>query len=427
MCGMHGNVSQTPARKTPHPFLYFILFLPFGATSGFVGVTIGYFAHRAGMSDEVVAAMVAMNILPHTWKFLWAPIVDTVWNGRGWYISANLISSLAIMTLGLIPITPDNVNLLTAVIFINGLATTFVGMCTESLMAHLTPLEDRGRAAGYSQAGNVGGSLVGGVALNIAELVHKQYIPAFIVGGALLACSGALMTMPAPPKTNSSGLRHAFREVRTDIWSILVSRSGIFAVVLCFMPIGAGAASNLFATMADEWQVSVSTIGYSNGVGSGIGAIAGCLVGGKLSDGLNRRNAYALAGVILAVFTYGMAYGPRSEWSYVFFVFLYNFGVGLCYSTFTGFVLEIIGKGAAATKYNIFASLANIPIYTMGRLDGWQSEHHDRTTMLWFDGVSGVFGAIFVLIAALLLLRKGKSEPASDPGTAVLPEQAEHA
>ncbi|HRI71886.1 MAG TPA: MFS transporter, partial [Polyangium sp.] len=334
------------------------------------------------------------------------------------------VSSLAIMAMGLVPITHDNVNLLTAIIFLNGLATTFVGMCTESLMAHLTPLEDRGRAAGYSQAGNVGGSLVGGVALIIAETFHKQYIPAFIVGGALLACSGVLLTVPSPPKSNSHGLRAAFREVGLDIWSILASRAGVFAAVLCLMPIGAGAASNLFAAMADDWHASIGTVSFSNGVGSGIGAIAGCLVGGRLSDVLDRRNAYALAGVILAIFTFGMAIGPRTEWSYVFFVLLYNFGVGLCYSTFTAFVLEIIGKGAAATKYNIFASLANIPIYSMGRLDGWVSDHHGRTTMLWFDGGAGVLGAVLVVVAALLLLRKRKPEPASDPGATVLPEHA---
>jgi MFS family permease len=386
-------------------------------------VTIGHFAQQAGMSDGVIAAMIAMNILPHTWKFLWAPIVDTLWNGRGWYITTNLISSLAIMTLGLVPIVPANVNLLTAIIFVNGLSTTFVGMCTESLMAHLTPLEDRGRAAGYSQAGNVGGALVGGVGLMIAEETHRQYLPAFVVGAALLACSGALLTVTPPPKTKSQGLAKAFREVWVDIWSILASRSGIFAIVLCFVPIGSGAAANLFAPMADDWHASVKVVAFSNGFGSGLGAIAGCLVGGKLSDAMKRRNAYALSGVILAIFTFAMALGSRTWPSYVFYVTLYNFGIGMCYSTFAAFVLEIIGKGAAATKYNVFASLANIPIYAMGRFDGYVSDHHGRTKMLWFDGGAGIVGAVLVLIAAILL--RVKSAPiAETPAEAALPEHA---
>lgn len=414
------RVSPTDAKKTPHPFIYFILFLPFGATSGFVAVTIGHFAARAGFSDGAIAAMVAMNTLPHTWKFLWAPIVDTLWNGRGWYISANLLSSVAIMAMGLVPITQENLELLTAIIFVNGLATTFVGMCTESLMAHLTPLSDRGRAASFSQAGNVGGSLVGGIALTIAEHTQRAYVPAFVVGAALLACSGALLTMPAPPKTKPEGLRKAFRDVFDDIWSVLASRSGIFAVVLCFMPIGAGGAANLFAAMASDWKASVEVVGFSNGFGSGIGAIAGCLVGGRISDAINRKSAYAVAGVALAVFTFGMAMGPRTPLSYAFFVLLYNFGIGLCYSTFCAFVLEIIGKGAAATKYNIFASLANIPIYAMGRFDGYVSDHHGRTAMLWVDGGAGAVGAALLVLFAILL----KPGTGTKPQTSTLPEHA---
>lgn len=140
---------ETTPRRPPHPFLYFLLFLPFGATSGFIMYTIGSLAGKAGMSDAVIAGMTATNTLPHTWKFLWAPLVDTIWTGRGWYISTNLISSAAIIALGFIPITDDTVGLMTVIIFINGLSTTFIGMCTEALMAKLT----RPRSAARRVAG----------------------------------------------------------------------------------------------------------------------------------------------------------------------------------------------------------------------------------------------------------------------------------
>src|SRR4051812_30680145 len=120
-------MSEAPAtggRKPPHPFLYFLLFLPFGATAGFITVVIGSLASKAGLPDSVIAGMVAMNTLPHTWKFLWAPLVDTVWTSRGWYITTNLISSAAIISIGFITISESTVGLLTGLIFINGLSTT---------------------------------------------------------------------------------------------------------------------------------------------------------------------------------------------------------------------------------------------------------------------------------------------------------------
>jgi hypothetical protein len=95
----------------------------------------------------------------------------------------------------------------------------------------------------------------------------------------------------------------------------------------------------------------------------------------------------------------------------------------MCYSTFTAFILDIIGKGAAATKYNVFASLANIPIYALGRFDGYISDHHGRTKMLWVDGGAGVVGAVLVVLAALAL--KVKSVPTSpDPEASAVPEHA---
>ena len=63
-------------RRVPAP-LWGILNLPFGATSGFVSVMLGFILKKQGMSDAVIASLVAVNLLPHTWKVLWAPIADS--------------------------------------------------------------------------------------------------------------------------------------------------------------------------------------------------------------------------------------------------------------------------------------------------------------------------------------------------------------
>ena len=393
------------AVKPTSPFLFFILFLPFGAAAGFVQVMIGFLAHRAGIGDGAIAAMVAMNTLPQAWKFFWAPVVDTVWNGRGWYVSANLVSSAAIVAIGLVPMTQGNVGLMSAVILIGGLSTTMVGMCTESLMARLTAPEHRGSAAGWSQAGNVGGSLIGGIALFIAERTSHAWLPAAVVGGALLACSFALLLVEEPvDQAPRPALGASMRELVNDLRSVLGSRNGVLAVSLCLLPIGAGGAQALFSATADQWHTSADMVSFSNGVGGGLAAIAGSLAGGWLSDRMDRRAAYASAGLVIALVAFAMAALPKTAGPYVACVLAYNAGLGLCYATFAGFVLEVIGKGAAATKYNIFASLSNMPIYLMTRIDGEVSERHGRIAMLLVDGGSGVLGAV-LLAGVVLALR----------------------
>lgn len=414
--------------KPPHPFLYFLLFLPFGATSGFITVVIGSLAGKAHLADEVIAGMVATNTLPHTWKFLWAPLVDTIWTSRGWYITTNLISSAAIISIGFIPINEGTVGLITVLIFINGLSTTFVGMCTESLMARLTPPEGRGAAGGWSQAGNVGGSMVGGFGLMIANNTSYDWLPSLAVGSALMCCSLALAFVKEPPQT---GPRPKFKDsivaLGKDIHALLIDRqraakvpnkwliplppvfllvlssAGILSIALCLMPIGSGGAANLFAVIAKDWGATDSVVSFVNGLGSGGAAIVGSLAGGYLATKVDKRRAYALSGVILAVLTFGMAAAPRTPELYAVGVLAYYFALGMCYATFTAFVLDIIGHSGGATKYNLFASLANMPIYAMGLLDGWVATNHGRTMMLWIDGLSGIVGAVLLMLVVFVL------------------------
>ena len=128
--------------------VWFVLNLPFGATSGFVSVMLGFILKKQGMGDDVIASLVALNLLPHTWKVFWAPIADSTLTRKRWYILGNVTLVRTILGLAFVPITKGNLGLIEWLVFLNSLAITFVGMSVEGLMAHATPPEERGRAAG---------------------------------------------------------------------------------------------------------------------------------------------------------------------------------------------------------------------------------------------------------------------------------------
>ena len=97
--------------------------------------------------------------------------------------------------------------------------------------------------------------------------------------------------------------------------------------------------------------------------------------------------------------------GGRLVLAVVFFTLLYSFIQGFNYASFTAVVLEAIGKGAAATKYNIFAALSNFPIQYVGLLDGWAYERWHTNGFLAMDAVTGlvgvaVFYAVFIATAS---------------------------
>ena len=401
--------------RVARPWHWFLLYLPFGTTSGFVGVTLGYIASQAKMLDSVVAALVAMNLLPHTWKFFWAPIADVTLSYKKWYVLSNAISCATILAMAFIPFNTENLSTFKTLIFVNSLSITFLGMAVEGLKGHATPESERGRAAGWFQAGNLGGyGIGGGLALIVAEQISTK--AAFITITLILgACTLALQLVPDVPREHREGslgqrVVGSAVDVFKDLYNTLASRRGIIALVLCFIPLGAGAAQGLFSAIAGRWHASANLVAITTGIVGGVVAAVGCLAGGWLSDRMRRRVAYATSGVILAAVGTLMALAPQNAYTYAIFTLGYQFATGMVYGCFTGFVLEVIGVGAIATKYNALASLSNIPIWYMTLVLGGVSDDHGAVTMLFVDAGAGMIG-LAVLLLAILIVRPHLSKP----------------
>jgi PAT family beta-lactamase induction signal transducer AmpG len=239
----------------------------------------------------------------------------------------------------------------------------------------------------------------------------------------LFACMFALMLVPEAPRLRVAGgavpesgdflrvlrvLGGRILEVFRELWRMCASRRGIVALILCFLPIGSAAAQGIFSgQIATDWGASAELVATTTGLAAGVAATIGCLVGGWLSDRAGRRMAYMLGGALLAVIAAGMALAPQDPTMYAIFTLAYQFGGGVAFGTFTGFVLDIIGTGAAATKYNALASLSNIPILYMTKVDGWASTEYGPVTMLFVDAGSEI-AAIAFFILVLMIVRPGK-------------------
>jgi hypothetical protein len=98
-----------------------------------------------------------------------------------------------------------------------------------------------------------------------------------------------------------------------------------------------------------------------------------------------------------------MALSPRTEAMFIFWTCLYAVVTGLTYAGFTAFVLEAMGTGAAATKYNAFASLSNVPISYMTTMDGWAYTRWGAHGMLDVEAAVGLLGMVmfFALLAGV--------------------------
>jgi PAT family beta-lactamase induction signal transducer AmpG len=402
-------VSSLPGpQKNIHPIVFTFLILPMGVMSGFVNVTLAFLYTKAGLSVEQVATLVAAGLSPHIFKFLWAPLVDSTLSAKKWYVIANTASATGMLAMGVLPVTGANIILLSSIVWISNFAVTFVAMSSESIMAYDVPDKLKGRAGGYFQAGNLGGSgLGGGIGLLLAQRLPEAWMTAVIIAGTCFLCGLALFFVnDVKSSVREEGLITSFQNVLKDIWLILKSHSGLLVLILCFLPLGTGAASNLWAAVADDWKASADTVALITGVMGGLVSAAGCLVGGWICDRINRKTAYWLFGLLGAITAIGMALSPKTELMYVIWTSFYAFVVGLSYAGFTAVVLEAIGAGAAATKYNIFAALSNTPIYYMIYINGQAHTRWGASGMLNMEALFGVAAVLFFILVQKLMLNK---------------------
>lgn len=411
--------------RRPHPFIFFFLILPYGASFGFVAVTLEYVAVQHGIPVALFAGTVVATVfLPHSIKFLWAPMVDLTLSKKRWYAIALALTVAGTVLAASIPISKGTLGELTVVVIVGQVGLTFMGMCCESLMGLAVPHEKKGRASGWYQGGvYFGGGLGGGVGLWLAERLPNMTTVGEILGGAMLLCGLALFTFDEPPRMGTGQPSPAgnlldralvpLKGLWKDLWSIIRSADGLTGLLICLLPISAGAVSNAFSGFGPEWHASAVTVELVTGILGGVASGVGAVVGGFVADVVPRRLAYGISGALIALTAFAMAFLPHVALAYIALTLLYSFFLGLAMASFSAFVLETIGHGAVATKYNIFASLANFAISYMAFIDGRAGLRWGSNGMLLTDGIC-TFAGIAVLSASILALRKFRRAPAVD-------------
>lgn len=398
--------STSSTARLPHPVVWFILILPFGALGGFVTVGLTFLATKHGLSVTEGAFLGAAQLVTQWLKWLWAPIVDITLTPARWYVLSTLLSAAGVLSMSVIPLSPQTLTLLLLVIGVAGLINSMVGMAVEAMIAGATPPDQVGRVSGWMQAGNLGGNgFGGGLGLFLLEHLPAPWMSGAIVGGLMAACCFALLFTPHIEHRHDRTARvgPAMRWLLKDVWATFRTQGGLLAALLFVLPVGTGAAAGVLtqAEVAAYWHAGATEVALLQGVLAGAITAAGCFAGGWICERWAPRTAYAAVGLALAAIASGMALAPAGVSTYVVGSMVYNFAVGVAYAAFTAVVLEAIGAGSGATKYSVLASLSNFPIWWLGLLLGWVADHQGAAMMLHTEAMLGVIGVALFALAAL--------------------------
>jgi len=393
--------------RAPHPVVWTVLYLPFGALGGFVSLALTFLATRHGLSISEGALLNGAQLLTQWLKWLWAPLVDATLSPRKWYGISTALSGVGVLAMSAVPLRPETLGILLAVIALASLINSVVGMSVEALMAATTPADQIGRVSAWFQAGNLGGAgLGGGLGLWLFETLPSPWMSGAIMGALFLLCCFALrFTPPQLGEREALGAGTAIRRVVGDLRAMLRTKGGLLSAILCALPIGTGAAQGVLtqAKVAAVWGAGAEQVALVQGLFAGLITAAGCLMGGSLCQRFRPRTAYAAVGLALAAIAVGMGLSPATPAMYVAWNLIYAFAVGLLYAAFTALVLDAMGKGSAATKYNVFASLSNFPLWWLGLALGVAADKWGARPMLFTEALFGVIGLVIFAVSVRLV------------------------
>jgi MFS transporter, PAT family, beta-lactamase induction signal transducer AmpG len=387
--------------RVPHPVVWTILYFPFGALGGFVTVALTFLATRHGLSITEGAMLGGAQMVSQWLKWTWAPVIDITLTPKRWYLIGTSCSALGVFGMAAMPLSPETLWWLLAIVAVASLLNSIVGMSIEAIMAAVTPVEEQGRTSAWFQAGNLGGAgFGGGLGLLMLQYLPQPWMSGAILGILFMCCGLALLWVPdVSAHDRSGGVVGAVGSVFRDVWAMAGTKGGLLAAFLCFMPLGTGAAQATLtqAAVAAHWGAGEREVALVQGFLVGGITMIGCFGGGWLCDRLRPRTAYALIGLVIGAITTGMALTPHTVTAYVVWNLVYAYGVGLAYAAFTAVVLSAIGAKSAATKYTLYASLSNFPIFWLGLVLGRIADLYGPDRMLLAEAG---FGVIAVLLFA---------------------------
>jgi PAT family beta-lactamase induction signal transducer AmpG len=385
-----------PERR-PAPWLFGITNLPYGVYSGFITTAMPYLLRNAGLPVDRIADVSALALAPAVWYFLWAPVVDTGFRRRTWLILASAMSAACLWAALRQPLA-SRLAAFTVLVVAGSILNMLVSASNGGLMAVTIRDHQRGRAAGWNQAGNVGGGALGaGLTLWLAPHLSVDGL-AGAVAMMIFLPSLAALALPEPVTERTPARAH-LAEMLRDLKLMFRSRTSLAGFAIFLSPMGAAGAANLFSGIAADYRASGQTVVWINGFGGALLTVLGALAGGLVCDRIPRRLAYALTAILMGICGAGMMLAPFTQPVFAAGVSLYLITQGLVFAAYSALILELIGPGgrSAATRFTLYNAAGNAPVAYMTWLDGQGYKRFGPRGLLGTDALSNLLAAAIFL------------------------------
>ncbi len=412
---------------------FFLLYITEGIPLGFAATAIATQMRRQGISAAAIGAFTAAIYLP--WAFKWAvgPIVDVVSSDRfgrrrSWIFVMQLALVASLLLLQWVGLGAD-IKLLTTLIIVHNIFCATQDVAIDALAVSTLKADERGMAGGLTFAGAYLGQAVGGAgALYLIQYIGFSNTYFFVAASILAVTLLVVVPLQEPVLARAAAAGHGLQRVGAEIsqfvrqvWGAFTeSRASLVGLFFAVLPAGAMALGlALSNTLAVDLGFDDNRVASLN-LWTTIGAAAGCVVGGWMSDRLGRRRALGWFVFSMSPITLWLAWALwQAGWIHpvnpalrasvvvpaslvmVFWLssLLYAFANGLMYGARAALFMDVSNPRVAATQFTAYMALLNLGIAYSARWQGWAVDRYGYPLTLLADGFIGLL--CLVLLTAM--------------------------
>lgn len=401
-----------------------LLYFSQGTPWGFATIALLATLSEAGHSKADTATVVAMAILPWTFKFVWGPVIDSYRMPafgirRPWIAIAQLFMAVTLIgaaTQGALS-SESTLIYLAWVFFVHNCFASLQDVATDAMAVDLLEPNERGRVNGYMWGSKLAGIAVGGAgmawvisATNIQTAAVVQALITLSILGLVIAwlerpgerrfpwSAGAAQANPA---RGNFGLIITLKELRRALSNGTTAKLLLIAAVYVMV-------EGLYDPLTVEFFVqhldwSAARFATAQGTLGVTGELFGALAGGYLCDRYGRRLMAGLG--MLSMATVLLLFGATSMfWEaawYPHVLLLPAFKGTLAFTTVSMFSLfmKVCWTRAAATQFTLYMAMSNVGYALGAKWNSWIG----LTGLDWGLAEFYLFGGALPLLSMLLL------------------------
>jgi PAT family beta-lactamase induction signal transducer AmpG len=379
--------------------LFGALYFAQGVPWGFVTLALVLRLTGMGMGPAEVGAIVAVALLPWTFKVVLGPLVDSLsvgpWGRRPLILGCE--GAMAATVLALAFADPRRERLLfLALVFANSAFAALQDVLTDAIAIALLPEAERGRANGVMSAAKYGGTVAGGAGL-AALAGHVGWPAAHVAAAILLLAPGLVVLALREPRRPAVPAGPALVRLLGQLPASFLQRTT--PLVALFVLVAGASDSFLYPLVVSKLRLG---LGLSDARMAGLASLAaiasmvGSLVGGWLSDALGRRRAIAVGSVTFAAAHLTFAALTRSVPVLIGYQLVSGVAGGVVYAATIALCMDVTNPRLPAMHFQSFMALYSVKLMWASRAGGQLAERLSVPAM--FALAAGIE------VAALLLL-----------------------